>query len=86
MGNKIIKRTIMNPTGEIFSGLVDRELGAACPKCNNSEMCIMPNEDVAPRKDDTIESFVEFWERYVNDPTLIKKELFLHCHKCNGSH
>lgn len=66
--------------------LVDRELGDTCPKCNNSEMCIMTNDNVSTRTDDTMESFVEFWERYINDPVLIKKELFLQCHKCNGNH
>jgi len=76
----------MNPSGAIFTELVDGELGKSCPKCGNTDLCIMPNDKAIPRKDDTMDSFVKFWERYITDPTLIKKELFLHCHTCNGSH
>ncbi len=74
----------MNPSGEIFNNLVDRELGVSCPKCGNDDLCIVPNDDVTPRKDNTIESFVKFWERYITDPVLIKKELQMHCHNCSG--
>jgi len=76
----------MNPSGQIFSSLVDRELGDSCPECGKTDLCIVPNDDVSTRKDDTIESYVEFWERYINDPVLIKKELHTHCHNCNGNH
>ena len=65
------------PSGQIFSELVNRELGDSCTKCGKSGLCIIPNEKTTPF--DTRESYVKFWERYITDPALIKKELHLEC-------
>ena len=75
----------MNPSGEIFSSLVNDKLGTSCPKCDNPNVCMVPNNGTGtPRKGDPIEIYVKFWERYIQDPTLIKKELHLDCPDCNG--
>ena len=70
-----------NP-GQIYTDLVYRELGNSCPKCGNSDMSILQNKGIESCVDGTIESCVEFWERYINEPALIKKELHMYCNKC----
>ena len=86
MHEQINEQTNKNPSGEIFTSLVNRELGDSCGKCGNSDRCIIPNDGIPPSKDGTMDGYVTFWERYIADPTLIKKELHMHCHECNGPH
>jgi len=71
----------VNNSGQIFSELVNRELGDSCPKCGATNVCILPNNNKNPF-DGTIESYEKFWEKYITNPSLIKEELHLGC-DCN---
>jgi len=69
----------VNKIGQIFSELVNRELGDSCSKCGSSNVCILPIDDKINPFDGTLESYEKFWERYITNPVLIKEELHLGC-------
>jgi len=77
---------MINPTGEIFTILVKQELGNSCTKCGNTDLCTMPKDTTPKIIHESIPDHVKLWERYIQDSSLIKKELFRHCHKCDGNH
>ena len=73
-------------TAEIFNTIVDMELGNSCPKCDNTSMCIVPKKDAPENKLKTMQDYLDFQARYIQNPILIKRELSRECSKCDVNH
>jgi len=70
-------------TGVIFTKLVKQEISNECPSCKKiTESCIIPKKYCNELK--TTGQYLQFFERFIQNPQLIKTELEHHCHVCDA--